>query len=100
MEQYITPTAKEMATKSDELGVDHLKPALEYIGGFIERMDAYDLRDRMLNVDGKGLYEAYDGIPYVLNVNLLLKYLEEKLGYEVSAGYENTFRLYGITLKW
>lgn len=63
-------------------------------------MDAYDLRDRILNVDGKGLYKAYDGIPYVLNVNLLLKYLEEKLGYEVSAGYENTFRLYGITLKW
>lgn len=27
MEQYIIPTAKEMATKSDELGVDHLKKA-------------------------------------------------------------------------
>lgn len=89
-----------MAAKSDELGIGHLKPALDYIGGFIERMDAYDLRDRTLNVDGKGLYEAYNGTPYVLNVNLLLKYLEEKLGYEVSAGYENTFRLYGITLKW
>lgn len=39
MEQYIIPTAKEMAAKSDELGICHLKPALDYIGGFIERMD-------------------------------------------------------------
>lgn len=40
------------------------------------------------------------GSKYSLNDKQLIKYLEDELGYEVSAGYEYSLRLYGITLKW
>lgn len=34
MEQTRIPDAKEMVIKSDALGVEHLQPALRYIGVF------------------------------------------------------------------
>lgn len=100
MEQTRIPDAKEMVVKSDALGVEHLQPALNYIGGIFAHIGDYDLVDRMINIDAKGLYDAYNGSKYVLNDKQLIKYLEDELGYEVSAGYEYNLRLYGITLKW
>lgn len=100
MEQTRIPDAKEMAIKSDALGVEYLQPALNYIGGVFAHIGDYDLVDRMINIDAKGLYDAYNGSKYALNDKQLIKYLEDELGYEVSAGYEYNLRLYGITLKW
>lgn len=34
MEQNMIPTAKTMATRSDSLGIDHLKPAYEVIAKY------------------------------------------------------------------
>lgn len=99
MEQYIIPTAKEMAAKSDSIGIDYLKPALEYIGRHTNAMKDYQLINRRLNFYGDTLYSIYEGTKYDLNPDQLIRYLWDDLGYEVVAKY-NVNRLYSLTLKW
>lgn len=99
MEKYIIPTANDMAAKSNALGVDHLKPALEYIGRHVNEMKDYQLINRRLNIYGDTLYSKYEGTKYDLNPDQLIKYLRDDLGYEVIAKYANT-KLYSITLEW
>ena len=99
MEQTIIPTAKTMATRSDSLGIDHLKPALEYIGRHTNEMKDYQLINRRLNIYGDTLYSKYEGTKYDLNPDQLIKYLQDDLGYEVIAKYKDN-RLYSLTLKW
>ena len=99
MEQNTIPTAKTMATRSDLLGIDHLKPALDYIGRHINEMKGYQLINRRLNIYGDTLYSKYEGTKYDLNPDQLIKYLQDDLGYEVIAKYGNA-KLYSITLKW
>lgn len=99
MEQKIIPTAKAMTAKNDSLGIDHLKPALEYIGRHTNEMKDYQLINRRLNIYGNTLYSKYEGTKYDLNPDQLIKYLQDDLGYEVIAKYANT-KLYSITLKW
>ena len=99
MEQNMIPTANDMATRSDSLGIDHLKPALEYIGRHTNEMKDYQLINRRLNIYGDTLYSKYEGTEYDLNPDQLIRYLQDDLGYEVIAKY-NVNRLYSITLKW
>lgn len=99
MEQNMIPTAKTMAARSDSLGIDHLKPALDYIGRHTNEMKDYQLINRRLNIYGDTLYSKYEGTKYDLNPDQLIKYLQDDLGYEVIAKYANA-KLYSITLKW
>lgn len=99
IEQNMIPTAKTMATRSDSIGIDYLKPALEYIGKHANAMKDYQLINRRLNFYGDTLYSKYEGTKYDLNPDQLIKYLQDDLGYEVIAKYANT-KLYSITLKW
>lgn len=99
MEQNMIPTANDMAARSDSLGIDHLKPALEYIGQHTNAMKDYQLINRRLNIYGDTLYSKYEGTKYDLNPDQLIKYLQDNLGYEVIAKYANG-RLYSIALKW
>lgn len=99
MEQKIIPTANDMAARSDSLGIEHLKPALEYIGRCTNEMKDYQLINRRLNIYGDTLYSKYEDTKYNLDSDQLIKYLKDNLGYEVIAKYANA-KLYSITLKW
>nr|DAR94982.1 MAG TPA: hypothetical protein [Caudoviricetes sp.] len=99
MEEYIIPTAMEMVMKSDALGIDHLKPALGYIGELISHIKDHQLVDRKLNVYCDEIFKLYGDTLYSLDDEQIIRYLKEDLGYDVTSVYKDN-RLYSIALKW